>query len=272
MYIGQESFFPQTAREAAKDLFKRNVQRVEIETHSYCNRRCANCPNVVGDRLGDNKQMPEGVWSLVLGNLQEIDFNGNVVLNSYNEPLADKTILKRIHETREMVPKARTMIYTNGDYLTPAYMKELADAGLKYMHVSIHMGTDDKYSDIYALDRISEITTRIGIAAKFKTIRSKERRRRTSPSTSKSVRSTIGSTAPTAAACSRASRSRADVRCPAISRSATSTSASKAPWCRAAISAATTRSTSPIATATCATTARSFRSTRGGSPPNCAAT
>jgi MoaA/NifB/PqqE/SkfB family radical SAM enzyme len=72
------------------------------------------------------------------------------------------------------VPKARTMIYTNGDYLTPAYIKELAEAGLQYMHVSIHMGTDDKYSDIYALDRISEITTRIGIAAKFKTIRSKE--------------------------------------------------------------------------------------------------
>ena len=174
MHIGRESFFPQPAREAAKELFKRNVQRVEIETHSYCNRRCAYCPNVVGDRLVENKRMSDDVWFLVLRNLQEIEFAGNVVLNNYNEPLPDKIILDRIREVREMVPKARTMIYTNGNYLTPPYIKELADAGLQYMHISIHMGTNDKYSDIYALDRISEVTTRIGIAAKFKTIRSKE--------------------------------------------------------------------------------------------------
>ena len=63
-----------------------------------------------------------------------------------------------------MVPKARTLIYTNGDYLTRAYVQDLADAGLQYMHVSIHMAPDDKYSDVYALDRISEVTTRMGVS------------------------------------------------------------------------------------------------------------
>src|SRR4029453_16057617 len=42
------------------------------------------------------------------------------------------------------------------------------------MHVSIHMGTDDQYSDIYALDRISEVTTRMGIPAKFTSLKSRE--------------------------------------------------------------------------------------------------
>jgi MoaA/NifB/PqqE/SkfB family radical SAM enzyme len=174
MFLGRESFFPQPDRQSAKELFKKNVRRIEIETHSYCNRRCGYCPNVVGDRLGENKRMSEDVWFLVLRNLQEIDYDGNFVLNSYNEPLADRIILDRIREVRSMVPKARTLIYTNGDYLTPAYVQNLADAGLQYMHVSIHMGPDDKYSDVYALDRISEVTTRMGIPAKFQNLKSGE--------------------------------------------------------------------------------------------------
>jgi hypothetical protein len=174
MYLGRESFVPQLDRASAKELFRRNVRRIEIETHSYCNRRCAYCPNVVGDRLGDNKRMADDIWWLVLENLKEVDFDANFILNSYNEPLADRIILDRIRETRAMLPKARTMIYTNGDYLTPAYVEELAKAGLQYMHVSIHMGTDDKYSDIYALDRISEVTTRMGIPAKYTSLKSRE--------------------------------------------------------------------------------------------------
>jgi hypothetical protein len=58
--------------------------------------------------------------------------------------------------------------------LTPAYIEELAQAGLQYMHVSIHLATDDVCSDIYALDRISEVTTRMGIPAKFKSMKSQE--------------------------------------------------------------------------------------------------
>ena len=95
MYLGREAFFPQLDRDAAKDLFKRNVRRVEIETHSYCNRRCGYCPNVVGDRLGENKRMTSEVWLLVLRNLQEIDYEYNFVLNGYNEPLTDRIILSQ---------------------------------------------------------------------------------------------------------------------------------------------------------------------------------
>jgi hypothetical protein len=174
MYLGRESFFPQTAREAAKELFKRNVRRVEVETHSYCNRRCAYCPNVVGDRLGDNKRIAGDVWSLVLRDLTEIGYADNFVFSGYNEPLSDKAIVERIRETHAALPKAHIMTYTNGDYLTPSLVDDLATAGLQYMHVSIHMGNTDKYSDIYALDRISEVTSRIGLPAKFKTIRNNE--------------------------------------------------------------------------------------------------
>jgi radical SAM protein with 4Fe4S-binding SPASM domain len=95
-------------------------------------------------------------------------------MNSYNEPLADRAILDRIREAREAMPNARLMIYTNGDYLDPAYLEALAEAGLNYMHISIHMRKDDKYSDIYAINRMLEISVRAGIAARIGTVRSNE--------------------------------------------------------------------------------------------------
>jgi radical SAM protein with 4Fe4S-binding SPASM domain len=118
--------------------------------------------------------MEEPVWRMVLDNLAEIGFRHNFVMNSYNEPLADRAILDRIREAREAMPNARLMIYTNGDYLDPAYIEALAEAGLNYMHISIHMRKDDKYSDIYAINRMLEISVRAGIAARIGTVRSNE--------------------------------------------------------------------------------------------------
>lgn len=89
MYLGAEVFSPQLDREAAKAVFAKSVERVEVETHSYCNRRCNYCPNVVGDRLGENKQMRPEHWQMVLRDLAEIGFSKHLVFTSYNEPLAD---------------------------------------------------------------------------------------------------------------------------------------------------------------------------------------
>jgi MoaA/NifB/PqqE/SkfB family radical SAM enzyme len=88
--------------------------------------------------------------------------------------LSDRAILTRIGEARAALPTAQILIYTNGDYLTPAFVDELAQAGLSYMHISIHMKPDDVYSDLYAIDRISEICARIGRPVKMKSVRGGE--------------------------------------------------------------------------------------------------
>ena len=49
------------------------------------------------------------------------------------------------------------MIYTNGDYLTPDYVTDLAAAGLDYCHVSIHLKQGDRYTEAYVLNRIAEV-------------------------------------------------------------------------------------------------------------------
>jgi len=172
MYIGPEMYVEVTDREKAKAVFKSTVQRVEMETHSYCNRRCSYCPNVVGDRLGENLQMPADLWETIVSGLAEIDYDKFLILNYYNEPLADRSILDRIREARARIPKCRIMIYTNGDYLEPSYVDELAEAGLDYMHVSIHLKRGDRYTDLYVVNRINEVSVRMGIPARITTLKS----------------------------------------------------------------------------------------------------
>lgn len=153
-----------------RELFAANIGRIEVETHSYCNRRCDYCPNVIGDRMGPNIQMRPEIYAKLLAGLAEINFAGHFVLNSYNEPLYDRAILERITEARAALPKARLMIYTNGDYLTPSYVTELAAAGLNYMHVSIHLKQGDVYTEAYVLNRIAEISHRTGLQARFEKV------------------------------------------------------------------------------------------------------
>nr|WP_272886729.1 radical SAM protein [Phenylobacterium aquaticum] len=98
-----------------------------METHSYCNRRCSYCPNVVGDRIGPNQFMPADILEKIYGGLEEINYDRYLILNYYNEPLADRSIIARISEARARLPNARIMIYSNGDYLDRAFIEELAE-------------------------------------------------------------------------------------------------------------------------------------------------
>jgi len=174
MYVGAEMFTEIKDRATARGIFAKTVVRIEVETHSYCNRRCSYCPNVVGDRLGANQHMPQDMWLGMLRDLAEIDYKSNLVLNYYNEPLADRVILDRIREARAHLPNARIMIYSNGDYMDPGFVDELAEAGLDYLHISIHLKRGDKYTDLYVVNRIIEVAVRMGIPARVNKIRSGE--------------------------------------------------------------------------------------------------
>jgi radical SAM protein with 4Fe4S-binding SPASM domain len=170
MYIGQSAFVPITDRETAKQLFQMSVIRVEIETHSYCNRRCDYCPNSTGDRIGPNIRMDDAIWQRIIDDLGEIEYDSIIALQSYNEPLADRYILERLCQVRAAVPKAQLCIYSNGDYLDANYLVELADAGLDVLSISVHLNRGEKFHTLTMLNKFSELTVRIGCPAIFKEI------------------------------------------------------------------------------------------------------
>ena len=144
-FIGADHFRPIRERHDAIRLFQRSVSMVEIEVFSYCNRRCWFCPNSVVDRQSVTEYMPETLYLGILNQLQDANYRQMISFSRYNEPLADRIILRRLEQARERLPEALLHTNTNGDYLTPAYLDELAAAGLRSLNIQVYLGNDDRY-------------------------------------------------------------------------------------------------------------------------------
>lgn len=130
-----------------KKIFKEKLKLIEIETFSYCNRKCWFCPNSIVDRISENKIMPEKVYLDLIEQLSEINFDGELTYSRYNEPLAKKEIiLKRIKQARKLLPNATLRSNTNGDYVTKEYIDELCEAGLDQLWIQQYLGNNEKYN------------------------------------------------------------------------------------------------------------------------------
>jgi len=93
------------------------LRLVEIELHSYCNRRCVWCPNSFIDRRSEKKVMSEGLFIKILQGLSILNYKGYISLSRYNEPLSTPELLtERISQIREHLPECTIVCNTNGDY------------------------------------------------------------------------------------------------------------------------------------------------------------
>jgi radical SAM protein with 4Fe4S-binding SPASM domain len=154
--------------QASKDLFRRSVSNVIIELFSYCNRQCPYCPVSLVDRISSNNYLDRDLFDMIISNLRSIDYAEGICLNLYNEPLAERELLlSSIRSLRQHVPHARIYFSSNGDYLEREYLRELVEAGLTEMYVTLHPPKGQPYSDIYSLNRFSELSARMSVGGKF---------------------------------------------------------------------------------------------------------
>lgn len=149
-----------------KKLFKETLKLIEIETFSYCNRKCWFCPNSFIDRITENKVMPEETYLGLIDQLAEINFSGELTYSRYNEPLAKKEIiLKRISQARHRLPNAVLRSNTNGDYVTREYIEELCKAGLNQLWIQQYLGNNEKYDHEKMRQRALKKIKKLGIPA-----------------------------------------------------------------------------------------------------------
>jgi MoaA/NifB/PqqE/SkfB family radical SAM enzyme len=100
---------------------------VEVETTTYCNRRCSYCPNSIFDRgLRRNEvRMPTELFRSIVEQLGALHFCNQFSPHNYGEPLADPRMPDLLRTARTAMPAARIALYTNGDYLTPDLFDEI---------------------------------------------------------------------------------------------------------------------------------------------------
>jgi hypothetical protein len=111
-------------------------QHLEVEIGSHCNRQCAWCPNGWHDRGKPHTHMEERVWDALLNDLGRAAYGGTFAFHNYNEPLADPHLFRRIADVRARVPRARPVIYTNGDFLDRNVVLQLAATGVAETRVT----------------------------------------------------------------------------------------------------------------------------------------
>lgn len=116
------------------DLFN----RVSLETIGRCTRECVFCPS----RLRTKEQrgvMSDEVFSIVVSQLHDLEFDGTLQLFYLGEPLLDPSIVKRTRLAREACPRAKLLLTSNGDLLKRVeQIEELFDAGLNVLNVDCY--------------------------------------------------------------------------------------------------------------------------------------
>lgn len=124
-------------------ILARRLKMVEIEVHSYCNRRCWFCPNASVDRRSAVHYLPVETYQQVLHELAALGFGGTLSFSRYNEPFAHEIFFERLRQAREALPKATLFTNTNGDYVTAEALERAAAAGLDSLAVQYYAAQGD---------------------------------------------------------------------------------------------------------------------------------
>jgi radical SAM protein with 4Fe4S-binding SPASM domain len=115
-----------------------SFRRIEIELHSYCNRKCPWCPNNKIDR-SFYKELPEETFIELMYHIKENNFGTNksnrlnkspephiITFNRFCEPMSHIDLLKkRVNQARNILPYVLYSVNTNGDFLTPENIDDL---------------------------------------------------------------------------------------------------------------------------------------------------
>ena len=120
--------------------FSSLFKEIEIETLSYCNRKCAYCPNADWERLGDNNNffMSDNVFKVLIEQLADLGFTGRIAPHLYGEPMSDPRLTRWVKHMRNRLPKCQIKIVTNGDYLDLNSYEKLLGAGVDVIFISKH--------------------------------------------------------------------------------------------------------------------------------------
>lgn len=126
------------------------MSTIELETVNRCNNDCSFCPVSRKHDIRKTIKMSEDLFKKIIGDLEEMQYDGTLCLFSNNEPLLDDRVYSFLKYAREKLPNAILCLYTNGILLTEERYIQLVEY-LDYLVI-------DNYNDEIALnDNIREL-------------------------------------------------------------------------------------------------------------------
>lgn len=124
---------------------------IEIEINSDCNLSCSYCPNSKSSRVEKGHMDPK-LFEALMVQLQKHRYTGRISYHFYNEPTLSPNLENFVAMTSSYLPKANTVLYTNGTNLTKSKIESLYKAGLKKFIVTEHNKTKLDHLDFISSD------------------------------------------------------------------------------------------------------------------------
>ena len=133
-------------RAQKKKLFKDNIDIVNLELSSYCNRECGYCP-VSKYKRNYKSNISNKLLNKILSELALINYDKQISLNLYNEPLENtETFLNHIKHIRKHLPNSILHTNSNGDFIkNNKIFYDLEKAGLNKIKLTLHAPKNKKW-------------------------------------------------------------------------------------------------------------------------------
>ena len=120
------------------------LARVYIEPTNRCNLNCLTCIRHSWDEpLGE---MSSAVFSRIVESLKAFSVPPSVFFGGHGEPLSHPHIVDMVKELKSV--GSFVELITNGTLLTKPFSKQLIDAGLDMLWVSLDGATPESYTDV----------------------------------------------------------------------------------------------------------------------------
>lgn len=137
------------------DAFQRDIDYLRISVTDRCNLRCIYCMPAEGvelsscDEILRLEEIVKVIRSAVTLGIKKVRFTGG-------EPLVRKGIIDLIKQTREM-PEIKDISLTTNGILLPEMAKDLKNAGLNRVNISLDTLSPQKFEDITRCGQFSKV-------------------------------------------------------------------------------------------------------------------
>lgn len=116
---------------------------IEFSICGLCNRRCVFCPRVdpaVYPNVAEYLSLD--LYRKVLTDLKDIDYSGGLSYSGFSEPFYHKQIVDFVASSKEILPRCRVEIVTDGDFLKAQKLRAIFGAGLDTLLISMYDGPE----------------------------------------------------------------------------------------------------------------------------------
>jgi MoaA/NifB/PqqE/SkfB family radical SAM enzyme len=121
-----------------------NLARVYVEPTNLCNLDCVTCMRNVWDE--DSGYMSSEIFNEVLDGIKTVHPVPSIFFGGFGEPLTHPAIVEMVAQSHQA--GAVVELITNGILLTQKMARQLKQAGLNRLWVSIDGATPESYSDV----------------------------------------------------------------------------------------------------------------------------